>query len=104
MSAEEYAYLDEDERDFPSFGKSDSDYEKIVYKFYAFWMDFHTSRSFAWLDKYDHRQAPDRRTLRAMEKENEKLREVGRKKRNEEIQVGFCVLFYYIRLRKFLVL
>lgn len=50
-------------------------------------MSFTTKRSFAWLDKYDLRKAEDRTTLKVMEKENKKLREIGKRKRNEEIQV-----------------
>lgn len=50
-------------------------------------MNFKTQRSFAWLDKYDLKQAEDRTTLRVMEKENKKFREIGRRQRNEEIQV-----------------
>ncbi|KAI6196655.1 hypothetical protein M3Y94_01134700 [Aphelenchoides besseyi] len=47
---------------------------------------FSTLRSFAWLDRYDLRQADDRYTLKAMEKENKKLRDAGRKQRNDEIR------------------
>lgn len=60
---------------------------QIVGPFYSFWCDFSTLRSFAWLDKWNLRDAPNRPTARAMEKENKKLRETGKKARNEEIRV-----------------
>ena len=59
---------------------------QIVAPFYAFWSDFSTHRSFAWLDKWNLKEATDRPTLRAMEKENKKLRELGKRQRNEEIR------------------
>ncbi|KAI1727556.1 dnaJ domain-containing protein [Ditylenchus destructor] len=87
LAAEEYPYIDDiEERSFPVFGKSDSDYDNIVDPFYAFWLGFYTRRSFAWLDKWDMRQSSDRATARAMEKENMKLREIGQKQRSEEIR------------------
>lgn len=61
---------------------------QVVAPFYGFWLDFTTQRSFAWLDKWDLRQAPDRPTARAMEKENRKSREQGRKQRSEQVWEG----------------
>ncbi|KAH7727076.1 DnaJ domain containing protein [Aphelenchoides avenae] len=96
LAAEEYPYIEEDEdKDFPSFGKSDSDYDRLVGPFYNFWSDFSTRRSFAWLDKWNLRDAPNRPTARAMEKENKKYREGGRRARNEEIRN----LVMYVRKR-----
>jgi len=87
ISAEEYAYIEDiEERNFPVFGKTDSDFETIVAPFYAFWSDFSTYRSFDWRDKWDLRDAPDRPTARAMEKDNRKLRELGKRQRNDEIR------------------
>lgn len=67
---------------------------QIVAPFYAFWSNFSTRRSFAWLDKWDLRDAPDRQTTRAMEKDNKKLRELGRRERSEEIRVIFLHRFF----------
>ena len=45
-----------------------------------------TPRSYAWLDKYDTRQAENRRVIRAMDKENKKIRDAAKKERNELIR------------------
>jgi len=96
LATEEFPYLDDNaDKDFPTFGRSDSDYEMIVAPFYDFWTNFSTSRTFAWLDKWNLREAPNRATLRAMEKENKKSRDTGRQERNEEIRQ----LAMYIRKR-----
>uniref|UniRef100_A0AC34QMF2 DnaJ-like protein n=1 Tax=Panagrolaimus sp. JU765 TaxID=591449 RepID=A0AC34QMF2_9BILA len=96
LATEDYPYLDEDEdRNFPTFGRSDSDYDMVVAPFYDFWTNFSTSRNFAWMDKWNLRDAPNRATLRLMEKENKKLRDEARKERNEEIRS----LALYVRKR-----
>uniref|UniRef100_A0A1I7SWF0 DnaJ homolog subfamily C member 21 n=2 Tax=Bursaphelenchus xylophilus TaxID=6326 RepID=A0A1I7SWF0_BURXY len=96
LAAEEYPYIeDEEDRGFPSFGYANSEYDQVVGPFYGFWSSFSTLRSFAWLDKYDLRQAPDRYTLKCMEKENKKLRDAGKKQRNEEVRD----LVAYVRKR-----
>ena len=43
-------------------------------------------RSYSWLDKYDTRQADNRRIVRLMEKENKKVRDAARKERNELVR------------------
>lgn len=45
-------------------------------------------RPYSWLDKYNIETLKEvpRRVQRLMEKENKKLRDVGRKQRNEEIR------------------
>uniref|UniRef100_A0A915LEL8 C2H2-type domain-containing protein n=1 Tax=Meloidogyne javanica TaxID=6303 RepID=A0A915LEL8_MELJA len=87
LAAEEYAYIDDPEdRNYPVFGTLNSDYETVVAPFYAFWLNFSTRRSFAWLDKYNLREADDRHTARWMERENRRERAQGKKKRNEEVQ------------------
>ncbi|GMR37326.1 hypothetical protein PMAYCL1PPCAC_07521, partial [Pristionchus mayeri] len=92
---EVFENLTEEDRDFhddakngnyPQFGDSTSDPEEIVTKFYGFWSSFCTVRSFTWLEEYDIRQAPNRPTMRAMEKENEKMRQAGKAERNEQIR------------------
>uniref|UniRef100_A0A914X7T1 DnaJ homolog subfamily C member 21 n=1 Tax=Plectus sambesii TaxID=2011161 RepID=A0A914X7T1_9BILA len=96
LSHEDLDYIEKPEEGmFPSFGKSDSSYEEIVGRFYGFWQSYATAKSYAWLDKYDTREAPNRQVARAMEKENKKLRDAGRKARNEEVRE----LVAYVRKR-----
>ncbi|XP_046406512.1 dnaJ homolog subfamily C member 21-like [Ischnura elegans] len=70
----------------PTFGKSDSSYEEVVHPFYAYWENYCTTKTYVWLDEFDVREAPNRRVMRLMEKENKKLREKAKKQRNEEIR------------------
>ncbi|XP_076371459.1 dnaJ homolog subfamily C member 21 isoform X2 [Tachypleus tridentatus] len=72
--------------EIPSFGNSESSYEEVVHLFYAYWQSFCTAKSFTWLDKYDIREAPNRRVLRLMEKENKKIRDQAKKRLNEEVR------------------
>lgn len=107
-------YLDdpEDISKIPKFGKSDTDYETLQ-SFYTYWLSFSTSKSenrlfilvvfsfdinksiyfcvifftgYVWLDKYDIREADNRKILKLLEKENNKIRQKARKERNEEIR------------------
>ncbi|KAH9488825.1 DnaJ sub C member 21 [Bulinus truncatus] len=88
LAEEDYVFMPDRKKDeeFPKFGDSDSDYDEIVGPFYAFWSSFCTNKSYVWVEKYDTREAPDRRCRRAMEAENKKLRDAARKERNEEIR------------------
>ncbi|KAJ9576416.1 hypothetical protein L9F63_006728 [Diploptera punctata] len=88
LAAEDVDYMSDVDSDFevPSFGNSDSSYEDVVSPFYAYWHSYSTKKSYAWLDLYDIRDAPNRRVVRAIEKENKKIREKARKQRNEEIR------------------
>lgn len=56
--------------------------------FYAYWQSYCTLRPYSWLDKYplDALKEVPRRVQRLMERDNKKLREAGRKQRNEEIR------------------
>merc|ERR1712142_454120 len=77
---------EEDEGDsWPMFGNAQSAQEDWQ-AFYAFWTGYVTTKSFAWLDKYDTRQADNRRIYRAMEKENKKVKDVARKEYNELVR------------------
>ena len=60
--------------------------------FYGWWQSYSTCRPYSWLYKWDIAQADNRQILRAMEKENKKLREAARKERNELVRVGFGIL------------
>ncbi|XP_059472105.1 dnaJ homolog subfamily C member 21 [Neocloeon triangulifer] len=90
IAAEEIDLYREEESDsefeIPGFGTSTSSYEDVVHDFYAFWQSFSTKKSYAWMDEYDTRQAENRRIVRAMDKENKKVREKARKARNEQIR------------------
>ncbi|XP_046912634.2 dnaJ homolog subfamily C member 21 [Dermatophagoides farinae] len=78
-------YDDPNDFEYPQFGDSNSDLKSVKY-FYDMWQSFKTAISFNQLDKYDIRQAPNRRFGRFMERENEKIREQARKQRNLNIQ------------------
>ncbi|KAK3698513.1 hypothetical protein QZH41_004022 [Actinostola sp. cb2023] len=71
----------------PKFGESDSDYEGCIELFYAYWQSYCTKKTYSWCNKYDILQAPNRRTLRVMEKENKKIRDAMKKERNDEVRV-----------------
>ncbi|XP_070780829.1 dnaJ homolog subfamily C member 21 isoform X2 [Enoplosus armatus] len=77
---------EEEEEEFPPFGDSQSDYDTVVHVFYGYWQSFCTHKNFAWKEEYDTRQASNRWEKRAMEKENKKTREKGRKERNELVR------------------
>jgi len=89
LAAEDAEFIDadeDDEEEFPSFGKSDDEYETVVGPFYAFWSSYSTARSFSWLDKYDTRQGENRWVKRKMEAENKKIRDKARKEKNEAVR------------------
>ncbi|KAL2731517.1 hypothetical protein V1477_015340 [Vespula maculifrons] len=70
----------------PNFGNSQSSYEDVVHPFYAYWQSYNTKKSFAWLDSNDIRQAPNRKVLRLIEKENKKIRDKAKRERNEQVR------------------
>ncbi|XP_005108749.1 dnaJ homolog subfamily C member 21 [Aplysia californica] len=88
LAEEDYVFMPDRKKDeeFPKFGDSSSDYDEVVGPFYAFWTSFCSNKSYVWVEKYDTREAPDRRCRRAMEGENKKLRDAAKKERNEEIR------------------
>ena len=59
-----------------------------VHLFYSYWQSFSTCKSYAWEDKYELKQAPNRRVQRMMEKDNKKMRDAAKKKRNEVVRVS----------------
>ncbi|XP_013134131.1 PREDICTED: dnaJ homolog subfamily C member 21 isoform X2 [Papilio polytes] len=87
LASEETDFLDdpEDVAKIPKFGNSTTPYEE-VHEFYAFWMAFSTNKSYVWLDQYEISQGDNRRVIKLMEKENNKIRQKARKERNEEIR------------------
>uniref|UniRef100_A0A069DV41 DnaJ homolog subfamily C member 21 n=1 Tax=Panstrongylus megistus TaxID=65343 RepID=A0A069DV41_9HEMI len=88
ISAEDSEFEINADSDFeiPVFGNSKSSYEEVVHPFYSYWQSYSTKKPYSWLDKYDIRDAPNRRVLRLMEKENKKIRDKARKERNEEVR------------------
>ncbi|KOX70672.1 DnaJ like protein subfamily C member 21 [Melipona quadrifasciata] len=82
----EFAKESDSLEEIPGFGDSQSSYKEIVHKFYAYWQSYSTKRSFAWLDPYDIRDAPNRRVVRLIEKENKKIRDKAKKERNEQVR------------------
>nr|CAG4650250.1 EOG090X085R [Sida crystallina] len=90
IADEDLEFADNVESDFeiPEFGDSNSDYEEVVRPFYAYWQSYCTFRPYSWLDKYtvDMLKEVPRKIQKLMEKENKKLRDVGKKQRNEEIR------------------
>ena len=57
----------------PCFGDSKSPVSQVK-QFYAHWSNFVSSRSFAWRDKWNLAEGPNRYVRREMEKENKKER------------------------------
>ena len=77
--------------DYPSFGSSKDDFQDVVKTFYSIWGGFSTAKTFAWKDLYRPSTEFDRRTRRAMEKENQKVREEAIREFNDAVRA--LVLF-----------
>jgi len=89
LDGEEEAAAREANEDYipmPSFGDSRSD-PKDVRSFYSAWLGFSTVKSFSWRDQWKYSDAPDRRIKRAMEKDNKKHRDTGRREFNDTVKV-----------------
>lgn len=82
---EELPYQEEDDAVPPGFGNRSSSYEDVK-NFYIHWSTFNTKKHFDHLVKYDVLDAPNRRVLRLMEKDNNKIREAARRQRNELVR------------------
>jgi DnaJ family protein A protein 5 len=81
LAVEEEKY-DEDKKrkanQLPSFGNSKSTYAQVS-AFYNFWLNFSSSKSFAWKDQYRTMDAENRQIRRLMEKENKKERDKAKR-------------------------
>lgn len=86
ITKEDAEFADGQDLEVPEFGTSTSDYEEVVQPFYAHWQSYSTLKSYVWLEKYDLREAPNRRVQRLMEKDNKKIRDAEKKERNEEVR------------------
>eukprot|EP00762_Andalucia_godoyi_P006200 ANDGO_01688.mRNA.1 J protein JJJ1 len=71
----------EEKKHSPFFGD-----EARLGEFYEKWTNFVSSRSFAWAEKYNLNEAPNRMYRRAMEKENKKARDAARKEFQERVR------------------
>ncbi|EAY07681.1 U1 zinc finger family protein [Trichomonas vaginalis G3] len=69
---------EEEKLEAPKFGWSSTPYEEVE-KFYAFWTCFKTTRSFAFEDMYQLKDAPNSWYRRQMDKENKSLRQKAMK-------------------------
>eukprot|EP00291_Cryptomonas_curvata_P005354 CAMPEP_0172186202 /NCGR_PEP_ID=MMETSP1050-20130122/20622_1 /TAXON_ID=233186 /ORGANISM="Cryptomonas curvata, Strain CCAP979/52" /LENGTH=299 /DNA_ID=CAMNT_0012860329 /DNA_START=40 /DNA_END=936 /DNA_ORIENTATION=+ len=70
----------------PSLGSSTTPWADGPGRFYSYWEGFSTRRSFAWCDKYNPNEAPNRQIKRAIEKENRKDRSKGQRTFNETVR------------------
>lgn len=86
ITKEDAEFADGQDLEVPEFGTSTSDYGEVVQPFYAHWQSYSTLKSYVWLEKYDLREAPNRRVQRLMEKDNKKIRDAVKKERNEEVR------------------
>nr|CAG4643295.1 EOG090X085R [Ilyocryptus agilis] len=90
IAAEDMEFAHDQDSDFeiPEFGDANSNYEEVVRPFYAYWQSYCTLRPYSWLDKFtlDTLKEVPRRVQRLMERDNKKLRDAGRKQRNEEVR------------------
>ncbi|XP_072973326.1 DNAJ protein JJJ1 homolog isoform X2 [Typha angustifolia] len=68
----------------PLIGNLESPYEQVT-AFYNYWIGFCTVMDFAWVDEYDASAGPNRRSRRAMEEENKKLRKKARRAYNDSV-------------------
>lgn len=69
----------------PELGGKETPYQ-TVYSFYRYWQGFSTVKDFAWCDKYDVLQAPNRKVRRLMDEENNKVRKRERKEFNNSVR------------------
>lgn len=86
IAQEDAEFATDKDLEVPEFGTSSSDYEVVVQPFYAYWQSYSTQKSFVWLEKYNIKEAPNRRVQRLMEKDNKKIRDAAKKERNEEVR------------------
>ena len=86
ISQEDSLFREVADTEPPTFGDSTSDYDTVVYEFYAYWTSYSTPISYVWKEKWDTRDAPTRRVARAAEMDNVKLREQAKKERNERVR------------------
>ena len=72
--------------DHASFGFENDSYDAVVKPFYACWVNFTTTKTFAWKDVFRYSEAPDRRVRRMMERENKRVREESMREFNQSVR------------------
>lgn len=96
---EEEATIEQGSREdyelLPEFGTRTSVWAGETKLFYEAWLSFSSKKDFTWHDVHRLRDAPDRRTRRAMENMNQKSRDAARKEFNESVRA----LVAFIRKR-----
>lgn len=70
----------------PRFGDTKSQWNRDIKPFYDVWSSFSSIKSFAWEDIYRAWDAPDRRTRRAAEQRNKKIREAAKREFNTTVR------------------
>lgn len=81
--------------DLPTdYGNGSSEWS-LVGNFYTMWESFSSCRAFAWADKYNTKDADDRRMRRAMDDENKKARRVAKRRFNDDI----AALLHFVKRR-----
>lgn len=88
LAAEDIDFMDNDDEieAIPGFGNVDSDYEKVVGPFYAYWSSYCTKKSYAWLCPHNVTEIRDRRILRHIEKDTKKIAQKAKRERNDEVR------------------
>lgn len=97
ISSEEMVAREDSTIVYPTFGKSDSSYdrdsdgERALKYFYSTWTNFATQKSFVWVEPHQASSHSDRRYKRLVDKENQRARDASKKEYNETIRslVGF---------------
>ena len=77
---------DDEALDSIDFGTSQTAYVPRISDFYSYFGAFSTNLSFGRADKWDLREAPNRKIRRLMEKENNKARESARREYSDRIR------------------
>lgn len=72
-------------KEAPVMGNLESPYSQVT-AFYGYWIGFSTVMDFAWVDEYDTRAGPNRKSRRLMEEENRKLRKKAKREYNETVR------------------
>ena len=77
--------MGEEHRDAAKFGDENATKEQ-VYEFYRDWESFASIKKFAYVDVYDPREAPNRRSKRLIENDNNRARTKERNRFNDKVR------------------
>ncbi len=70
----------------PAMGGRDTHWLEGPSQFFAYWENFSSQRAFWWCDEYNPNDASNRQEKRAIEKHNQKCREIGKKEFNDQVR------------------